>query len=189
MSEQQSMFGDDINATNINSLTMPPHAAMSSKNDIGAPGPLEPPIYSPSVEIQQQRRVTFDDEPHIQEIPRRADLVADEDRRRDRDRSRRRDRHSSRRSSRSSSRSRSSSHAPEKMSKKKPKTRRIVQLASEYAHRAVVAALVCIILWYYPKIAALPYVGTGYGHLRMLAIFGISVAAAGTYGIVESILD
>ena len=91
MSDQQSMFGDDINATDINSLTMPPHAAMSSKNDIGAPGPLEPPIYSPSVDMQQ-RRVTFDETPHIQEIPHRADLVADEDRRRVRSRDRDRNR-------------------------------------------------------------------------------------------------
>ena len=181
--QQQSLFSSsgDINATDINTLTMPPHAAMSSKNDIGAPGPLEPPIYSPSVDMQQ-RRVTFDDEPHIQEIPRRADLVADEDRRRarSRDRSRRRDR--DRHSRRSSSKT--------KKSEKKPKkTRRIVQLASEYAHRAVVAALVLVLLWYYPKIAALPYVGNGYGHLNMVAIVGISVATAGAYGIVESILD
>lgn len=183
MSEPQSMFGDDINATNINSLTMPPHAAMSSKNDIG---PLEPPIYSPSVEMQQ-RRVTFDDEPHIQEIPRRADLVADEDRRRDRDRDRSRDR--SRRRDRRSSRSSQSSSKTKKSEKKPKKTRRIVQLASEYAHRAVVAALVLVLLWYHPKIAALPYVGNGYGNLNVVAIFGISIATAGAYGVVESILD
>lgn len=182
MSDQQSLFSSsgDINATDINSLTMPPHAAMSSKNDIGAPGPLEPPIYSPSVDMQQ-RRVTFDDEPHIQEIPHRADLVADEDRRRDR--SRRRDRRSSRSS-------RSSRGSKTKKSEKKPKkTRRIVQLASEYAHRAVVAALVLVMLWYHPKIAALPYLGNGYGNLNVLAIFGMSIAVAGMYGVIESIID
>jgi hypothetical protein len=180
--QQQSLFSSsgDINATDINSLTMPPH--MSSKNDIGAPGPLEPPIYSPSVDMQQQRRVTFDETPHIQEIPHRADLAADEDRRRvrsrDRDRIRRRDRRSSSKTSKT------------KKSEKKPKkTRRIVQLASEYAHRAVVAALVLVLLWYHPKIAALPYVGNGYGNLNVLAIVGISIATAGAYGVVESILD
>ena len=184
MSDQQSMFGDDINATDINSLTMPPHAAMSSKNDIGAPGPLEPPIYSPSVDMQQ-RRVTFDETPHIQEIPHRADLVADEDRRRDRSR----DRERSRRRDRRSSRSGRGSSKTKKSEKKPKKTRRIVQLASEYAHRAVVAALVLVLLWYHPKIAALPYVGNGYGNLNVLAIFGMSIAVAGMYGVIESIID
>jgi hypothetical protein len=178
--QQQSLFSSsgDINATDINTLTMPPHAAMSSKNDIGAPGPLEPPIYSPSVDMQQ-RRVTFDETPHVQEIPRRADLVADEDRRRarSRDRSRYRDRRSSR------------SSKSNKSGKKPPNTRRIVQLAAEYAHRAVVAALVLVLLWYHPKIAALPYLGNGYGNLNVLAIFGMSIATAGMYGAVESIID
>ena len=187
MASESSVFGDDINSTPIGKLTMPP-MSMSSKNDPGAPGPVEPPVYSPVVDTGGSgRHVTFDDHDYVQEIPSRGSRGS--------------------RGSRKSKKSKKAKKMPPSMpafhpgywpagppraapARPQKKQKRIFALAAAYAHQLTVAVLMVIVLWYYPKIVAFPYLGDGSGmHMSTVGIAAVAAAAGVAYGVIEHIVD
>lgn len=174
---ESSVFGDDINSTPIGKLTMPP-MSMSSKNDPGAPGPVEPPVYSPVVETG--RHVTFDDHDYVQEIPSR------------------KSKKSKAKKSKKEAKNAMSMPAfhpgywpagpPQPPARPQKKQKRIFVLAAAYAHQIAVAALMIIALWYYPKIVAFPYMGDTV-QMSTVGIAAVAAAAGVAYGVIEHIVD
>ena len=173
---ESSVFGDDINSTPIGKLTMPP-MSMSSKNDPGAPGPVEPPVYSPVVETG--RHVTFDDHDYIQEIPSRKSKKS-------------KDKKSKKAKKAVSMPAFHPGYwpagPPQPPAPPPKKQKKIFVLAAAYAHQIAVAALMVIALWYYPKIVAFPYVGDTV-HMTTLGIAAVAAAAGVAYGVIEHIVD
>lgn len=164
MASGGSVFGDDINSTPISKIQLPPVAAVQSKGD--AP-PLQPPIYKPEVatadEQNVQKQVTFDDTQYVREIP-------------------------ARRKKRSTMQAPWAQYADVPPLPPPPKKNRVLGTLMRFSHHIVVFALFVIALWYHAKLAAMPYIGTGYA-LTIPGILAISLAAAGAYGIIESIVD
>ena len=175
---ESSVFGDDINSTPIGKLTMPP-MSMSSKNDPGAPGPVEPPVYSPVVETG--RHVTFDDHDYVQEIPSRKSKKS-------------KDKKSKKAKKAVSMPAFHPGYwpaGPPRAAAPPPKKqKKIFVLAAAYAHQIAVAALMVIALWYYPKIVAFPYMGDGSGmQMSTVGIAAVAAAAGVAYGVIEHIVD
>lgn len=176
MASESSVFGDDINSTPIGKLTMPP-MSMSSKNDPGAPGPVEPPVYSPVVETG--RHVTFDDHDYVHEIPSRKSKKPKKPKK-----------------SKKLPPSMPAFHpgywpaGPPQPPARPQKQKRIFVLAAAYAHQIAVAALMIIALWYYPKIVAFPYMGDSSGmQMSTVGIAAVAAAAGVAYGVIEHIVD
>lgn len=184
MSQQQDsgIFGDDINSTPISKLQQIP--MMTSKSDPGM-APVEPPVYNPTVEVQQQqKRVSFASE----------DDVYDEKEAKKERRHRRRE---SRRDQQQQWRGPPVPQyypqlAPPPMPLAPPapahKTKKILEVLHVYGHRLVVFVLFMAVLWYYQKLASFPYIGAN-GYVSAVGSFGVALAASGVYGIVESLMD
>ena len=174
-----SVFGDDINSTPVSKIQLPP-MSMSSKND--GSGPLQMPVYKPEVDMgDHQRRVSFDDTQYVREIPGRRE---------------RKHRSSRSRSRRDDDDGRDGSWGQQMQQmlvqppvEEKPKRKKIFELAARYGHAFAVFFLTLIVLWYYPRISTMPYMGSGAGGLSVLGIFGVSFAVSGVYGVVEAIVD
>ena len=173
------MFGDDINSTPISKLTMPP-MSMTSKADTPG-GPLAPPVYSPDIpqqqpqqfqEQEQPRRVSFDDVDYVREIP-----------------SRRKKRHAPPQHYWDPRGAAPAPPPPPPPPAQAKKSKRVLRLLSAYAHPLAVFALVLVLLWYLPKVAQWPYLGSQYGGLSVVGCLAASAAVALAYGIVESIMD
>jgi len=182
--QQDTMFGDDINSTPLTKLQQMP--AMSSKNDPGAPGPLEPPVYSPTVQLEHPQ--------HSAPPPPKQGRFQDDDLQADR----RQDRRSRRREREQRDKYRYMMppppvyqlHPPAPQQPPPAKSAKLAVLLRSYGHPLLVFALVLVVLWYHPRVAGMPYLGTPEGAgLSTLGKVAAAFCAAGAYGALESLVD
>lgn len=159
-SSSGGVFGDDINATPLSKLTMAPK--MTSKSDSAA---VTPPVYDPSIpqDPKPKKKVRFDDD-YIEYTQKKKKKSAP-----------------------------AYYYPPPAaplapLETTAPPKKRIVRLLSTYSHLLLVCALVALVLWYYPKLATIPYAGS-YGALNTFGIALVSCAAAGVYGVAEHVID
>lgn len=162
--QQTSIFGDDINSTPISNL-QPMQPMVQTKKD--AP-PVEPPIYDPNPPAPIAKRVHFEEPVYKKPRKEKRNVVAPP-------------------------------LVPEYASlfhqqfnpppvPEAPKPRKIVQLLESYGTYMTVFALVVVALWYMPRVAAMPYVGTGSG-LSILGIIAVALGVASSFGIISSVLE
>lgn len=182
MSQQQDsgMFGDDINSTPISKLQQIP--MMTSKSDVGM-APVEPPIYNPTVEVQQQqKRVTF-----VEEEDDDDDIYHEKRAKKER----RRHRHREKQQWAPQYYPQLQMMAPPPVQEpvQEKKTKKVLELLRVYGHRLVVFVLFMAVLWYYRKLATFPYIGSDDGYVNVIGSLGLSIAASGIYGIIESLMD
>lgn len=186
MSQQDnnSIFGDDINSTPISKLQQIP--MMTSKSDAGM-APIEPPMYNPTVETQQQKRVTFAEDD---------DVYDDKRAKKERRHHRKKSHYQEQQQQWAPPQYYPQLQLPQQIQPPPPappiqekKTKKVLELLQVYGHRIVVFVLFIAILWYYRKLASFPYIGTGDGYINVVGSVGISLAASGIYGIIESLLD
>lgn len=160
-----NVFGDDINATPLSKLSLTPK--MTSRSDSG--GAVAPPVYNPTIEADEkpQKKVRFDDsvERQQQRIGKRRYYAP------------------------SPAAYRPPPAAPQQQPAALPKKKRLVELMASYSHLLVVIVLVAAILWYYPKLSAMPYVGGSYGSLSVFGIALVACSAGGLYGVAEHVID
>jgi hypothetical protein len=181
--QQDSMFGDDINSTPIAKLQQMP--AMTTKAEMG---PVEPPVYNPTVELQQQQKhVRFADDDDYED-----DYIRDKSKKK-KDRRHRKHRHKSRdlypMAAQYYPQYPVAAPVPPPVAEAAvPKKTKVLELLHTYGHRAVVFALFVGVLWYYRKLASFPYVGSN-GYVTTVGTLGIALAASGIYGVIESLLD
>lgn len=171
----ESVFGDDTNATPLSKLNVP---QMSSNKG----QPLEAPVYSPDIPQPEQKTVRFADPPSQQQqqpppqqqqmerLPPRsphppAPPPAYYDRYYGRPR-----------------------HRPplppeEKRSK-------FGALVDTYAHRIIVFAVVCLALYWYGALIQLPYIGNQAStHMTVFGITVVGLLGASMYGVGEYLID
>lgn len=180
MSQQQDsgMFGDDINSTPISKLQQIP--MMTSKSDAGM-APVEPPIYNPTVEVQQpQKRVTFVEEEDDDDVYH--------EKRAKKERRRHRHREKQQWAPQYYPQLQVAPPVPQQPIQEK-KTKKIFEMLHVYGHRLVVFVLFMAVLWYYRKLATFPYIGSDDGYVNVIGSLGLSIAASGIYGIIESLMD
>jgi hypothetical protein len=177
MGEPAFNFGDDINSTPISNLQLAPQ--VTSRNDSGAQ-PLAPPVYKPTVDIPEQRHVTFQDplEQTFQDPRNKRSQQS----------------HRSHRSQRSHKRSRREYYdnvpqvpqipqIPEVNKKKK-----LFRFMHDYRHQIAIFAIVAALLWYYPRLVQLSYIGNGTS-LTMLGLVTLPSASALAYAGAEYVLE
>ena len=191
--QQDTMFGDDINSTPLTKLQQMP--AMSSKNDPGAPGPLEPPVYSPTVQLEHPQHPAPPPPPkqvRFQDDDLQNDLQNDRRLQKDR-RSRRREREQ--RKQRDQYRYMMPPQPvyqfpPQQQQQPPAKAAKLAVLLRSYGHPLLVFALVLVVLWYHPRVAGMPYLGApGGAGLSTLGKVAAAFCAAGAYGALESLVD
>ena len=163
MGDQPTLdFGSDVHSTPISTLQLAP--AVTSRGDAPA---VAPPVYNPNFDTPPQtpsasapRRVTFD--------------LPSEEKRGGRDRKRRRDRY----------------QQQQQYYYQPPaeKGKRLFVFLQEYSRHIAIFALVGALLWYYPSLARMPYVGDG-NELTLFGILGSALAAAVAFGGAEYVLS
>jgi len=173
-------FGDDINATPLSKL----QPSIVSKKDMG---PIDMPTYNPSIpedpEPPQQRRVQFASQtkgkqrPVKYRKPQRAQRPR-EFRRTSMD-------NSMDDSMNDSMNQRFQFQQP--TSPPKEKTHRAVQFLSDYGGRIFVFVLILLVLFMYPKVAIVPYIGNG-NKVTFLGSVFLASAASGAYGLGSAFL-
>lgn len=167
-----SVFGDDTNATPLTKLNIP--QVTTTK---GQP-PLEPPVYNatvpqpppppppqqqqePPMQQREQKHVRFDDVPMMYAPP--PPPVYEHHPR----------------------------HDPRHDLPPPPSSRRMGKMAdfmATYAHRILVFVVVCLCLWWYRPVARLPYLGDG-EHVSILGVGAMGLLASSMYGIGAYLLD
>lgn len=176
MGEPTFDFGADINSTSISNLQMAP--MVTSRSDPSAPPPLTPPIYNPNVDPPPQKHVTFD-EP-IERGPSRG---SNRNRKRDK-----RDKRDKRESYQPDAYQPVAFAQPPLPAAPVEKKKRLFLFLQEYRRSIMVFVLVAALLWYYPKLTQMPYVGSPPG-LSMLGSLAVPAAAALVFGSVDYVLD
>lgn len=169
----ESVFGDDTNATPLSKLNVP---QMSSNKG----QPLEAPVYSPDIPQPEQKTVRFADQPpqqppqqqQMERLPPRsphppAPPPAYYDRYYGRPR-----------------------HPPRPPPPLEEKRSKFGALVDTYAHRIMVFAVVCLVLYWYGALIQLPYIGNQEStHMTVFGITVVGLLGASMYGVGEYLID
>lgn len=163
--QEQKLFGDDINSTSLASLQQLP--AMTSKAD-GGNVPLEPPVYNPSVPVEE-KRVRFEETQQHHPQPQRQ--------------------HHRPRYQQQQQQQYYQPPPPPPPLVEPPKKRKIVELLGTYGQHMIVFALVFAILWYYSTFASTSYFGNGTGYVSVIGGLLLASISSGIFGISKHLLD
>jgi|SRR5210317_152657 len=180
----ESVFGDDTNATPLSKLNVPQVTSNSGRD------PLQAPVYSPDVPAPE-KQVRFADPPEQQQPPR--PLPPPPQQQQQRPQRRRYYRGPPPPHLQQFQQYPPPQHQyahPQAPSPPLSSKNKLSGLVETYAHRVVVFLIVCLVLYWYGALVRFPYIGDATStHMTVFGITTVGMLAASMFGIAEFLID